>query len=84
MKKKEYKQKYYIKVYKKGKIASFDTGKSRRFFFRGKAVKFLEPTTKVYIKVTYPYEIQGIQSYNDGTYTNHKDLIQAMRAFIEL
>ncbi len=81
---KTYKQKYYIKVYKKGKmVSSFDTAKSKRFFFRGKAVKFLESTTKVYIKVTYPYELSGIQAYNDGTYTNHKDLIQAMKAFIE-
>jgi hypothetical protein len=95
MKEKQLKQKFYLKVYKKGKlVSSFDTGSSRRFFHRCKAVKFLDSMIKAYIKVTYPYklpsgfknnknEIKYIQAYNDGTYDNHKDLLFALNAFLE-
>ena len=77
-------QKYYMKVYRKGKLSSsFDTAKSRRFLYRCKAQKFLDSTKKVYIKVVYPYKLQGIKAYNDGTYNNRKDLIQAAFAFLE-
>mgnify|MGYP001563099853 CR=1 FL=1 len=74
--------KYRIKVYKNGKMVSNSlTSKFKRFISKCERVNFLN--LKVYIKVTYPYKISGITAYNDGTYTNHKDLMQAVRAFTE-
>lgn len=91
MKGKKLIQKFYIKVYKHGLLASsFDTSKSRRFLHRCRAEKFSDSMKKkVYVKVTYPYNLydpvldKEIQGYNDGTYSDSEELLKAVTAFLE-
>ena len=92
MNKKRRSIKYFAKVIKKGKMAQMaHTAISSRFLSFIKAVSFPElkkiPNSHLYIKVVYGKSLDNYgklrEFYNDGEYTNRKDLNLAVRAFFK-
>jgi hypothetical protein len=69
---------------KNGQTITYSSCKSRRIFFRLSRLKNFQ---RVYCKVLYGkgYDVRGryTEFYNDGEYTNYRDLIYVLRIFLE-
>jgi hypothetical protein len=79
---------YALRVKKNGQtIQRYHTHNLRRFLKNIRTIKWQNLKIEVYVKVSYgkQKDIHGktVVFYNDGIYENRRDLIQAVKAFIE-